>query len=123
MIIGIGTDLVKISRMQANLQRWGRRFAEKILSVEELHEFSENDAHFLAKRFASKEAAAKALGTGIRNGIYLRDIYISHTDLGQPQLCFRGEALETMKNKGINHSYVSLSDEMDYALAFVILSA
>lgn len=123
MIIGIGTDLVKVSRMHASLQRWGQRFAERILSVEELQEFKPGDAAFLAKRFASKEAAAKALGTGIRDGIRLKDIFISHSDLGQPQLVFQGVALETVKNKGINHSHISISDEKDYALAFVVLSA
>ena len=94
MIFGIGTDIVRVTRMQRSLERYGQRFAERILAAEELAEFSleARKAHFLAKRFAAKEAAAKAMGTGFRDGLALRHIAVGHDALGKPQLIFSGKA-------------------------------
>ncbi|VAX09309.1 Holo-[acyl-carrier-protein] synthase [hydrothermal vent metagenome] len=123
MIYGIGTDIVSVERMRNNIERHGKRFAERILSDEELQDFAEvvNHAHFLAKRFAAKEAVAKAMGTGFIDGLSLREISVSHDGLGKPILKFTGKAEEFILREGIHSSYISLADEVDYAVAFVTL--
>jgi len=124
MIYGIGTDIVRVERMRNSLERYGHRFAERILSDGELKDFADviNHAHFLAKRFAAKEAVAKAMGTGFINGLSLREIVVSHDGLGKPVLKFSGKAEEFILQQGIVSSHISLADEVDYAVAFVTLS-
>lgn len=123
MIFGIGTDIVRIARMEANLQRFGDRFAARILSDEEYRDYlaSNQRACLLAKRFAAKEAAAKAFGTGFSDGLALRDIGVGHDDRGRPVLCYSGRAEELCREAGICASHLSLSDEDEYAMAFVVL--
>ncbi len=123
MIFGIGTDIVRIVRMQRNLDRYGERFAQRILSESEMQEFraSRVPAQFLAKRFAAKEAAAKALGTGFSQGITMRDISVSHAPGGRPLLEFRGAAGIFLKDHHINTTHLSVADEEDHAVAFVTL--
>lgn len=123
MIFGIGTDIVHIPRMQRNIDRYGDHFARRILAESEWLDYSKshNRAQFLAKRFAVKEAVAKAFGTGFRNGLHLRHISVIHDDLGRPMLDVSAKASELMTQFGIAHSHVSLSDEQSYAVAFVIL--
>lgn len=123
MIFGIGVDIVKVARMQANLEKYGARFAEKILSQDEMQEFSasKQQAHFLAKRFAAKEAIVKALGTGFSGGITLGQIVISHDEHGKPYINFLDMAFTLKRELGIGECHISLSDEEDYAVAFVTL--
>jgi holo-[acyl-carrier protein] synthase len=123
VIYGIGTDIVAIERIQTNLERYGERFARRILAPQELagFEHSAKPAHYLAKRFAAKEAAVKAMGTGFRDGIGLTQIYVDHDPLGRPLLQFDGRAEERRCALGIGASYLSLSDEQHYAIAFVTL--
>jgi holo-[acyl-carrier protein] synthase len=123
MIIGIGTDLAQVSRLQQSLDRFGDKFAARILAPVEMLEFSSKrqSARLLAKRFAVKEATAKALGTGI-GAVSWHDIYIEHDELGAPILQLRGRAGQLAEAKGIAHQHVSISDEHDFALAFVVLS-
>ncbi len=123
MIVGIGTDIVRVARLSAGLHRFGSRYAARILSVEEYQEFTTTAraAHFLAKRFAVKEAAAKALGTGFRGAFALRDITVAHTSLGQPQLVLTGGAEAYARTLKVGAMHVTLSDEEDYAVAFVVL--
>lgn len=123
MIFGIGTDIVRVARLKLDLERYGERFAERILTDRELTEFRgvKNQAHFLAKRFAAKEAAVKALGTGFSQGIHLREISVGHDAAGKPLLEFSGRALEYVHQNGILRSHISLSDEADHAVAFVTL--
>lgn len=123
MIHGIGTDIVRIARMQKDLERYGARFAERILNEAELKEFaaSSTPARLLAKRFAAKEAAAKALGTGFRDGLALRDIGVDHDALGKPLLTWRGYAVELRERLGLGESFLSLADEEEYAVAYVVL--
>jgi len=123
MIYGIGTDIVQVARMAADLERYGERFARRILTPRELEEFRgcARPPHFLAKRFAAKEAAAKALGTGFRNGLTLRQIGVAHDHYGRPLLEYEGAAEVLRCNLGIRHSHLSLADEEDYAIAFVTL--
>jgi holo-[acyl-carrier protein] synthase len=123
VIYGIGTDIVRVARMQQDLERFGKRFAERILNDNELREFSVSSrpAHFLARRFAAKEATAKALGTGFSHGLALRHIGVIHDDAGKPLLEFTDAALDFIRERGITTAHISLSDEEDHAVAFVTL--
>lgn len=123
MIHGIGTDIVRIQRMVENLDKYGERFATRVLTEPELAVFrdSAQPAQFLAKRFAAKEAAAKALGTGFRDGLSLRDIGVSNDELGKPMLEFSEQASQVLKNQGVGSAHLSLSDEKEYAIAYVVL--
>ena len=123
MIVGIGTDIVRIARFEAILARHGARVAERILSADELGEFAATarPARFLAKRFAVKEAVAKAFGTGFRDGLSLRHIGIQHDALGKPSLRFYARAEELLVELGVGDAHVSIADEDDYAVAFVTL--
>jgi holo-[acyl-carrier protein] synthase len=121
MIFGIGTDIVRVSRIDAALQRHGERFAQRILDALELEDFaaSTRPAHFLAKRFAAKEAAAKAFGTGFRDGLALCHIAVTHDVQGKPGLRFSERAAQLQHDLGIGEAFLSLADEEDLALAFV----
>lgn len=123
MIFGIGTDIVSVSRMDAALARHGERFAWRILSTDEhaAYHAAPNKARFLAKRFAAKEAAAKALGTGFANGLSLHHISVTHDGAGRPLLHFSGHGNELLEQLGVGASHLSISDEHDYAVAFVTL--
>lgn len=123
MIVGIGTDIVRIARFDAMLDRHGMRVAERILSAAELAEFAgvALPARFLAKRFAVKEAAAKAFGTGFRDGLGLRHISVRHDAVGKPELVFDGRAAELCARLNVGDCHVSIADERDYAVAFVVL--
>ncbi len=124
MICGIGTDIVAVARLQANLDRYGERFAARILTASEMAVFREaanKKAHFLAKRFAAKEALVKALGTGFRDGLSLRDIAVANDALGKPVLEFSAKLADRLRARGITRWHLSLTDEREYALAFVVL--
>ncbi len=123
MIFGIGTDIVEYSRIEAMWVRYGARFAERVLSERELpsFKFSHHSARFLAKRFAAKEAFAKAVGSGLRDPVSLRRISVTHDGLGKPVLQF-DEVLRThMAKLGINGHHLSISDERSTIVAFVVL--
>ena len=123
MIFGIGTDIVRVERMRRDIERFGDRFAERILTEQEMQEYREagQRAHFLAKRFAAKEAAAKAMGTGFSQGIQLRQISVGHDTKGKPLLEFTGAAREFLDRHGVRLTNISLADEQDHAVAFVTL--
>ena len=123
MIYGIGTDIVRVGRIRDDLSRFGDRFAERILTANELLEFHQNvnKANFLARRFAAKEAAVKAMGTGFSNGVKLHDIEVTHDAQGKPMLAFHGRAREFMQEKSVAVAHISLADEQDHAVAFVTL--
>lgn len=123
IIHGIGTDLVRIARLERVLARRGEAFARRILAEEEFRDFATSTApaRFLAKRFAAKEATAKAFGTGIRDGLRLAHIEVIHDTLGRPGLRFHGRAVELIERFGIGEAHLSITDEADLALAFVTL--
>ncbi len=125
MIVGIGTDIVRVARLESAFARFGARYAERILGATELDEFATTArrGHFLAKRFAAKEAAAKALGTGFRGAFGLRDIVVDHDPLGGPRLVLGGGARVRAETLLVTRIHVSLSDEEEYAVALVILEA
>jgi len=123
MIHGIGIDIVAVFRMQDNINQYGDNFAGKILSEHELKEYASiaNPANYLAKHFAAKEALTKAMGTGFRNGVSLKNISIYHETSGQPRIKCDGKVREIMSSIGIVSCHLSLSDEKDYACACVVL--
>jgi holo-[acyl-carrier protein] synthase len=124
MIFGIGTDIVRVERMEQILHRRGERFARRILTEREYGDLQKANApaRFLAKRFAAKEAAAKAMGTGFRQGLQFRHIGVGHDNHGRPLLEFNGYATEFLRVRGIRSAHLSLADEQEYAVAFVTLS-
>lgn len=123
MIAGIGIDLATISRIEKVYGRFGDRFAKRILNGKEWTSYKNHKqpVRFLTKRFAAKEAAVKALGTGERGGILLKDFYLEHDDLGKPILKVSGKASERCSLHGIDSFWVTLTDEGDTVAAFVIL--
>lgn len=123
-LVGIGTDIVEIARMQRMLeQHHAKRFLERVLHVHELDKYQTvtQPAAWLAKRFASKEALAKALGTGIGKDVHLSEIETCYTDLGKPYLQLHGQTLYTAQQSQVTQIELSVSDERHYAVAFVVL--
>jgi len=125
VIVGTGVDIVTISRIEQVQARFADRFERRFLHPSEITtlEKSKRAGIFLAKRFAIKEAAVKALGTGERGGVLLRDFYVEHNDVGKPLLQVCGKAAELCTSMGVTGMHVSLSDEQDQVVAFVVLEA
>lgn len=123
MIVGIGTDLVEIPRIEQALARHGERFARKILVPHELERFSAHrkPAAYLAKRFAAKEAFSKAMGTGIRFPVNWQNVSVANLPSGKPCLRFSVALADLLATRRICEVHVSLTDERAVAAAFVIL--
>ena len=121
MILGIGTDLLDIRRIAKALERTPR-LSDRILTLAEQQQFaaSKNQVNFLAKRFAAKEAAVKALGTGIGRGISWQHFEVSHDALGRPLLTLSGNAQQKAVELGMVRFHLSYSDEQDHVVAFVV---
>ena len=123
MIFGIGTDVVRLERVEATLERFGEHFVQRLLLPEEEAQYrrSGRKARFLAMRFAGKEAVVKAMGTGFRNGMWIRDVGIVQDTRGKPEIVFspRGRAL--CEQMGIGGGHVSLTDEAGLVVAFAVL--
>lgn len=127
MIYGIGTDIIQISRIEAALARNGERFAEKILGPDELQVYHRRKAkvaarglRFLATRFAAKEAFSKAIGLGMRMPMTWRALQTLNAPGGRPVAVTSGSLQEFMDRNGLS-AQVSITDEADYAVAFVIV--
>jgi holo-[acyl-carrier protein] synthase len=112
-----------VARIEAASARHGVAFAERILSVQELAEYvaHANPARFLSKRFAAKEAFAKATGHGLRHPVSLHRITITNDELGKPTFLFDAELAAWLQQLGVTCHHLSISDEKDVAVAFVIL--
>jgi len=123
MIYGIGVDVVSIGRMEKVIKRWNDRFLGRIFTPDEITFCRRRvrPVSCFAMRFAAKEACSKALGTGMRRGVYWRDIEVCHNRYGKPGLNLYGHALELVREARINPPHLSLSDEGDYAVAMVVL--
>jgi holo-[acyl-carrier protein] synthase len=123
-IVGIGTDLVNIARVVRLLDRHGQRFAERILHPVEWAGFRSSPAPgaFLARRFAAKEAVSKALGVGVGAHMRFVDAGVDHDPYGRPLLVLTGPAKTTAARLGVTGAQISIADERDYALAFVLLT-
>jgi holo-[acyl-carrier protein] synthase len=123
MIFGIGTDIVEVARIEALWARYGERFAKRILAEFELPALAIHPApaRMLAKRFAAKEAFAKAVGSGIRHPVTFQRVGVTHDGLGKPILQFDGELRLYLAQLGIAGHHLSISDERDMVVAFVVL--
>ena len=124
MTIAIGTDIVEIQRIASALERQGDKFVQRILTESEIIEYQArgNSVAFLAKRFAAKEAIAKALGTGIGRGISFQHMIVSNNSEGAPQVELQANAAERLKQLGGTNVLLSLSDEKNTALAYVVIT-
>ena len=125
MICGIGVDIVEIDRVQKLLHRFGDRIAHRLLTDGEMAAFKKRNgsAAFLASRFAAKEAASKALGTGIAKGIGFHSIEVVSGPDGKPELVFHEKAHELLQQRSIDNGLLSLSDEKHYCVAMVVLES
>lgn len=123
MILGIGTDLVEIGRIEDALERWGERFARKILVPRELDRFARHrkPAAYLAKRFAAKEAFSKAIGTGIRAPFRWHAVAVGRDGRGKPGLVPSADMARHLAQLGVTASHLSLTDDAGVAMAFVVL--
>jgi holo-[acyl-carrier protein] synthase len=129
LILGIGSDFADITRIEATLERFGERFVARIFTdIERTRSDRKPDrAGSYAKRFAAKEACAKALGTGMRVGVFWRDMGVVNLRSGAPTLALTGGAarrLAAITPPGMTpHIHLSLTDDHPYALAFVVIEA
>ena len=121
-IVGIGTDIVEISRIERQLEK-SARLAERVLTPDELSIFQQHKfpARYLAKRFAAKEAMVKAVGTGIGNGVGWQQVAVRNRENGQPYLEYSGYLAEVCSEMGVTQCLLSIADEVHYAVATVIL--
>lgn len=127
MIYGIGTDIIQISRIEAALARHGERFAEKVLGPDELEKYRRRKSkvearglRFLATRFAAKEAFSKAIGLGMHMPMTWRSMQTLNAPSGKPVAVTSGALKDFMEHNGLT-AQVSITDEADYAVAFVIV--
>ncbi len=123
MIVGTGIDIVEVPRIAATLARFGRRFLEKVFTEAEIRycESKQNKTERYAARFAAKEAALKAIGTGWRRGVGWREVEVGHEPGGRPTIRFSGRAAEFAARLGMKRAALSLSHTKEQAVAQVIL--
>ena len=127
MIYGIGTDICDIRRIRASLEKHGERFAQKVLSDNEMQTYRvrserwpERGVRYVATRFSAKEAFSKAIGLGMRMPMTWRSCEIAKLPSGQPTLVLHGDLKAWFEAKGLS-AHVSVSDESDYATSYVVV--
>jgi holo-[acyl-carrier protein] synthase len=125
MIVGTGVDIAETARIEQALERHGERFAKRLYTPREIAycERFKNRAERYAARFAAKEAAFKALGTGWAKGVRWLDVEITHQPSGKPELALTGRAEELARELGVTHAAVSISHSDRYVVAQVILES
>ena len=128
MIFGIGTDIIRIDRIAAAVARHGDRFAGKILGPQEMEKYLRRKAkveargiRFLATRFAAKEALVKAMGTGFRQGVWLRDVGMVQEPSGRPVPVFSAAARARLDAAGAGEGHLTLSDEAGLVVAVAVI--
>jgi len=123
MIVGVGTDICSVQRMQYMAERYGARFLDRVFTPEEQARSKRKagTAERLAARFAAKEATMKALGTGWACGVKFLDIHVTNEFGGRPVVNLIGDAATWATSLGVKRVHVSLSHERDQAIAFVVL--
>src|SRR5210317_1368600 len=125
MIAGIGVDIAETRRFTSLYQQYGDRFAQRILTTREQQQLKSRSHpdRFLASRFAAKEAAVKALGTGFDQGVGYKCIEVKNDRFGKPELVFHNEALSIIRGRSINSMHLSISDEKHYVVAMVVIES
>jgi holo-[acyl-carrier protein] synthase len=123
MVIGVGTDLIEIERVEASIARFGRRFLERLFTPGEIAYClkKKGSAESFAARFAAKEAGAKALGTGISRGVSWKEIEVRREPGERPTLHWSGRAAERAKTLGVVHTALSLTHSRTVAMAVVVV--
>lgn len=123
MVVGLGTDLVEIQRIEQSIARFGERFLARVYTPGEIAfcRGKKSAAESFAARFAAKEAAAKALGTGISRGVGWQEIEVVRQRGERPEIVFHGRAAERARAMGVSHAALSLTHSREAAMAVVIL--
>jgi holo-[acyl-carrier protein] synthase len=123
MIVGTGVDITEVARIKAAVERFGDRFLKRVFTPEEVSYCTSkaNASERLAARFAAKEAAMKAIGTGLRHGVTWQDVEVVRLPGQRPQLRFRGQAAEFAGRLGCRRAHLSLTHTAEQAIAHVIL--
>lgn len=123
MIFGIGTDVVQVDRIARSVERFGERFARRILMPREfeLYALQKRRIRFLAMRFAAKEAVVKAMGTGFAHGMWVRDVGVIPDRRGKPEIVYSSRGRELCTEMGIGDGFVTLSDEAGLVVAVAVL--
>lgn len=123
MIVGLGSDLIEVTRIAQSIDRFGKRFLDRVFTPGEIAycQTKRNASESFAARFAAKEAGAKALGTGISHGISWPEIEVRREPSGKPTLHWRGRALERAMGLGVRRSALTLTHSRDIAMAVVVL--
>lgn len=123
MILGLGLDVCELDRIKRSWERFGERFAARILHPNELKALPASPVAYLASRFAAKEAAVKALGTGFSQGIWFHDVEVAREASGKPVLKLHGKAAEAAQGMGVTCYHISLTHGRGIASAVVILES
>ena len=123
MIFGIGTDIVRLDRVERAYGRFGERFSRRLLLPAEDEQFrrTKRKARFLAMRFAAKEAIVKAMGTGFRHGMWIRDSGVVQNDWGKPEIIWSERGAAMKSRLGIGEGHVTLTDEAGLVVAVAVL--
>jgi holo-[acyl-carrier protein] synthase len=123
MVLGMGTDLVEIERVQRSIERFGERFLERVFTAGEIAYCMRKKAfaESFAARFAAKEAGAKALGTGISRGVSWREFEVTRAPSGKPSLVLAGRAAELAADLGVTRVSLSLTHARELAMAVVVM--
>lgn len=125
MIVGTGIDIAEVSRIASSIERFGRRFLERVFTPDEIRycESKANKAERYAGRFAAKEAAMKAIGTGWNRGVTWHDVEVQRAPGGRPTIAFHNKAAEVFHALGATRAHLSITHTKDSAMAQVILEA
>lgn len=123
MIVGTGVDIAEVPRIAASIERFGSRFLQRVFTAEEIAycETKANKAERFAARFAAKEAALKAIGTGLHYGISWQDLEVTRTPGRRPTISFHRTAADFYRKLGARRAHLSLSHTAEHAIAYVIL--
>jgi holo-[acyl-carrier protein] synthase len=123
VIVGIGTDVCSIERIEKTLERFGERFVNRILTADERVRYDKTKAkaNHLAKRFAAKEAFSKAIGTGIHAPFTWKSITVGRDPKGKPLVLPDGKMQKYLDKRGVKSAHLSLTDDAGVAVAFVVL--
>jgi holo-[acyl-carrier protein] synthase len=123
MIFGIGTDIVRLERIERIYARHGDRFVERLLLPAEVQAFRNDSraARFLAMRFAAKEAIVKALGTGFAHGMWIRDTGVVQNAWGRPEIIWSDRGREMCEKLGVGEGHITLTDEAGLIVAVAVL--
>ncbi len=123
MIVGLGTDIIEIDRIEKSIDRFGESFLRRVLTPAEMETMPQPSASYAAARFAAKEAAVKALGTGFANGITFQHVEVKKLPSGRPIIFFYGPAAERFRELGAERAWVTLTHSREHASAVVILES